>query len=279
VTRAAAVLFAAAVLCGAAGAAQPSPWKSVTVQKSSGGVTAVMTVERRKTKYDATDSRNLHLTVKVDGKTVLDKSLCNALRCGIAAQQTLSLARLSGGMPDVVLDYYTGGAHCCFWSLIVVPSGKTLVHDWGDAGYRIVHYRGAPQLVSADDRFAYEFTSFAASGLPVQVWAITPDGALSHPDVLENVTETRLDLVKKDAAVWWKAYVSQRGKPDADVRGVLAAWCADQYRLGQRPACGDELAKALVKGWIKGEPDWPSNGKYIALVHKDLAAWGYPLNP
>jgi hypothetical protein len=277
--RATVVILAAAVLCGAAGAAQPSQWKTVTVRKSAGGVTAVMTVQRRKTKYDATDSRNLHLTVAVDGKTVLDTGLCTPLRCGIETQQTLSLHKLSGGTPDVLLDYYTGAAHCCFWSLIVTPTGRQIVHDWGDAGYRIVSFRGAPQLVSADDRFAYEFTSFAASGLPVQVWAITPDGALSHPDVLENVTQTRLDLVKKDAAVWWKAYVSQRGKPESDVRGVLAAWCADEYRLGRRPECGDELAQALVKGWIDGVPDWPSNGRYIALVHKDLAAWGYPLNP
>jgi hypothetical protein len=277
--RATVVLLGAAILCGAAAAAQPGPWKTVTVQRSAGGVTAVMTVQRRKTKYDATDSRNLHLRVTVDGKSTFDKSLCTPLRCGIETQQILSLHKLSGGTPDVVLDYYTGGAHCCFWSLIVTPTGKSIVHDWGDSGYKIVAFHGVPQLVSADDRFAYAFTSFAGSGLPVQVWAITPDGALSHPDQLVNVTQTRLDLVKKDAAVWWKAYVSQRGRPDSDVRGVLAAWCADEYRLGGKLKCSDELAQALVKGWIKGVPYWPSNGKYIALVRKDLAAWGYPAHP
>jgi hypothetical protein len=279
VIRATLVVLAAAALCGTASAAVPAPWKTVTVTKSSGGVTAVMTIERRKTKYDIGDSRNLHLKVTVDGKTILDKSLCNPIRCGIGTEQTLSLHKLSGGTPDVVLDYYTGGAHCCFWSLIVAPTGKTIEHDWGDPGYRIVRYEGVPQLVSGDDRFAYVFTSFAGSGMPVQVWAITPDGELNHPDVLENVTQTRLDLVKKDAAVWWRAYVSERSKTDSDVRGVLAAWCADEYRLGQKAACDAELAKALKNGWIKGVPDWPSNAKYIALVHKDLAAWGYPAHP
>jgi hypothetical protein len=276
VIRATVAVLAAVALCGTAGAAQPAPWKTLTVTKSSGGVTAVMTVEKRKTKYDIADSRNLHLKVTVDGKTILDKSLCTPLRCGIGTEQTLSLHKLSGGTPDAVVDYYTGGAHCCFWSLIVAPTGKTITHDWGDPGYRIVRYKGVPQLVSGDDRFAYTFTSFAGSGMPVQVWAITPDGELNHPDVLENVTQTRLDLVRKDAAQWWKAYVTQRG---ADVRGVLAAWCADEYRLGQKTTCDAELAEALKKGWIKGVPDWPSNAKYIALVHKDLAAWGYPAHP
>jgi hypothetical protein len=279
VIRAALVLVVAAVLSGAAGAATPAPWKTVTVHKSSGGVTAVMTIEKRKTKYGFYDSRNMHLAVTVDGHTILDRSLCSPLRCGLGTEQILSLHKVSGGTPDVFLDYYTGGAHCCFWSFIVTPTGKTIDHDWGDPGYRIVSYQGAPQLVSADDRFAYEFTSFAGSGLPVQVWAITPDGELNHPDELVNVTQTRLDLVKKDAAVWWKAYVSERGKAESDVRGVLAAWCADEYRLGQKSACDAELAKALQKGWIKGVPDWASNAKYIALVHKDLAAWGYPAHP
>jgi hypothetical protein len=238
-----------------------------------------MTVERRKTMYDAPDSRNLHLLVTVEGKTVLDQRLCTPLRCGILTNQILSLHRLSGGTPDTVLDYYTGGAHCCFWSLIITPTGKKIVHDWGDPGYRVVQYKGVPQLLSADDRFAYEYTSFAASGMPVQVWAITPDGSPDHPDALVNVTQDRPDLVKKDAAQWWKAYTTERGKPDGDVRGVLAAWCADEYRLGQKPACDAALAQALKKGWIKGVPDWPSNAKYIALVHKDLARWGYPAHP
>ncbi len=276
--RATVVLLAAAVLCGTAGAAQPAPWKTVTVRKSAGGVTAVMTIERRKTKYDATDSRKLHLTVTVDGKTILDKNLCTPLRCGIETEQTLSLHKLSGGTPDVLLDYYTGGAHCCFWSLIVTPTGKTIDHDWGDPGYRIVRYQGVPQLVSADDRFAYEFTSFAGSGLPVEVYSITPDGQLQHPDELVNVTQTRLDLVRKDAAQWFTGYKKERG-PGGDVRGVLAAWCADEYRLGQKAACDAELAKALHMGWLKGVPDWPANSKYIAFLHEKLAAWGYPAHP
>jgi hypothetical protein len=234
-----------------------------------------MTIERRKTSYGAPDSRNLRLVVTVAGKTIFDRALCNPVRCGPGTEQTLSLRNLWGdARPEALLDYYTGGAHCCFATLLVLPDGrrpgKLLSHDWGDPGYRFELHAGAPQLVSADDRFAYEFTAFAASGLPVQVWAVSPAGAF------ENITQTRLDLVRQDAARWWKAYTSERGKPEGDVRGVLAAWCADEYRLGQKAACDAELGRALARGWIKGVPDWPSNAKYIALVHRDLAAWGYP---
>ena len=109
---------------------------------------------------------------------------------------------------------------------------------------------GAPVFVTADDRFAYEFTSFAASGLPVEVLAIGAHG------VMNDVTQSQLDLVKKDAAQWWHAYMSQRGKSaEDDIRGVLGAWCADEYRLGDKAACDAELASALEEGLPEGAGD------------------------
>ena len=123
---------------------------------------------------------------------------------------------------------------------------------------------------SADDRFAYAFTAFAASGLPIQVWTINQNG------VLTNVTRTQPDLIKKDALVWWHAYVSQRGKGvESDVRGVLAAWCADEYLLGDGPACTAELKTAVAKGYVSGAGFWPSGTKFVAALHKSLSKWGY----
>ncbi len=129
---------------------------------------------------------------------------------------------------------------------------------------------GAPVFVTADDRFAYAFTSFAASGLPVEVFAIGAHG------VMNDVTQSQLTLVKKDAAQWWHAYTSLRGKSaEDDIRGVLGAWCADEYRLGDKAACDAELASALKKGYLKGPGIWPQNAKYIAFLHRELAKWGY----
>src|SRR5262249_26106832 len=108
-----------------------------------------------------------------------------------------------------------------------------------------------------------------ASGMPAQVWTIDPAGKLV------DITKTRLDLVRNDLKEWWNAYVSQRGKPDGDIRGVLAAWCADEYRLGARTAGTRELAKALSKHWLVGPDVWPQNKAYIAALGKTLAKWGY----
>ena len=35
---------------------------------------------------------------------------------------------------------------------------------------------GRTLILSADDRFAYAFTAFAGSGLPIQVWTINTNG-------------------------------------------------------------------------------------------------------
>ena len=235
-----------------------------------------MTIERRRTSYGIPDSRDLRLTVTVAGKTVFARS--SAPRSAAASppsSSSRSTTLWGDGLPEAVLDYYTGGAHCCFATLVVLPDGRAprqapCAQTGATPATRSGATAGTVDLVSADDRFAYAFTSFAASGLPVQVWTIDRDGAFA------DVTQTRLDLVRKDAAQWWKAYTSERGKADSDTRGVLAAWCADEYRLGRKAACDAELASALAKGYLQGSNIWPENARFIALLHRELASWGYP---
>jgi hypothetical protein len=265
----------AAALVPAASAGAPGPWKTITLEKRHGSLNAVLTVQRWKTRYGAFEFRRMKLVVRNGGHTVFNRLLCSEDRCSIASQHWLDLKNVWGdAAPEVVLDTYTGGAHCCFESLIVLTggghAGHAISHFWGDPGYSVKTLGGAPVFVTADDRFAYAFTSFAASGLPVEVFAIGAHG------VMNDVTQSQLTLVKKDAAQWWHAYTSLRGKSaEDDIRGVLGAWCADEYRLDDKAACDTELASALKKGYLKGPGIWPQNAKYIAFLHRELAKWGY----
>jgi len=206
-----------------------------------------MTVERRTRGPGFYDFRKLKLVVRVDGKTVVDRLLCSDLRCGPGSHHGLALQN--------VYD----GPH----------RGRLIDRNWGDPGYEGQLHDGRYEFITNDDRFAYRFTAFAASGMPAQVFTIDPTGRLVE------VTKTRLDLVRKDARQWWGAYVSYRGKPDGDIRGVLAAWCADEYRLGDKGACTAELGTALKNGWLKGPNVWPQNRAYITVLLKTLAKWGY----
>jgi hypothetical protein len=233
-----------------------------------------MTVQRRTRGSGFYEYRRLQLLVKVGGKTVVDRLLCANGRCGPGSHHGLSLQNVyDGPLREPVVSVFTGGAHCCFETLIALVDGphrgRLIDKDWGDPGYEGQLHDGQYEFISNDDRFAYAFTSFAASGMPAQVWTIDPSGKLV------DITKTRLDLVRKDAKQWWKAYISYRGKTDGDIRGVLAAWCADEYRLGAKAACTAELGKALARHWLVGPDVWPQNGAYIAALANKLAKWGY----
>jgi hypothetical protein len=269
------VVSAAAALLALPASGSGPQWRTLTVTKHAGPITAVMTIQRRAHGPGFYDYRKLRLVVKNAGKTVVDRLLCANLRCSPGSNHLLDLQNVWGGpLDEAVLSVYTGGAHCCFESLVALVDGpfrgRLLDRNWGDPGYGGHRHDGSFEFVSADDRFAYEFTAFAASGLPVQVWTIDPHARFV------DVTKTRLDLVRSDAKQWWKAYVSERGKQDGDVRGVLAAWCADEYRLGDKATCAAELGKALTEGWLDGAGGlWPRNRAYVAAVAKSLAKWGY----
>jgi hypothetical protein len=133
----------------------------------------------------------------------------------------------------------------------------------------VIRSGGRPLIRTNDDRFAYKFTDYAASGFPIVLYAIDAAGHLV------DVTTSYPALIRADAATWWKAYVHLRGGRDEDTRGVLAAWCADQYLLGKQQACTAALAQASRHGWIGGFGEPTGDAKYIALLHRTLAAWGY----
>lgn len=93
-----------------------------------------------------------------------------------------------------------------------------------------VDHRERPELVSRDDRFAYAFTSFALSYFPSRIW---------HFDRgrLIDVTRRFPTEVAGDATGHWRSYVKLR-QERLDVRGVLAAWLADQYQRGRGRRAG-----------------------------------------
>ena len=265
---------AAALLTGSASAA--SPWKAFKITKQAGPISASLSGERQGESYGG-HFRNLELVVKNGSKTVYSHPYCNPERCSFGTQHGLKLQNVWGGsLDEVIVSNYTGGAHCCFQTLVVLVdgprAGKTLSVDWGDLGYHGEVHDGTFEFVSGDDRFAYEFTSYAGSGFPLAVAAINPAGT-----AFTDVTTTRLDLVRKDAASYWKPYLSDRGKgPNAnDVRGVFAAWCADEYTLGLGATCQTELASGVKAGYLNGVGTWPSGPKFASALKKFLRQTGY----
>lgn len=136
-----------------------------------------------------------------------------------------------GSDPEVVVDVYTGGAHCCTYSMIYrYDSTKkqyvSVQHSWGNSGYRLedLDRDGQVEFRSVDDRFAYAFTSYAASAYPMMIWRYRNGEMI-------DVTRQYPKLIYSHAYGLWQTY--QEIKADGEVKGVLAAYLADKYLLGQ----------------------------------------------
>src|SRR5215203_4249151 len=160
-----------ALACAAAAAVVPvgiaaaSPLHSKTA--TAGSVRA--TITWRNARYF--EAKDLRLRITRSGVPALDTK-----RLGVDRPQTIRARGLdANGEPEVMVDFYTGGAHCCFYSRLYHFDGSTYVvfkHLWGDFTYGLhdLNGDGAPELQSVHDRFAYAFTSYAASAFPLQIW-------------------------------------------------------------------------------------------------------------
>jgi hypothetical protein len=129
---------------------------------------------------------------------------------------------------------------------------------------------GVPELRSFDDHFAYAFTDFADTWFPPQIWQFRAGS-------LNNVTRNFPALIKSDAKKTLRI-LRGRARHSRDLRGVVAAYVADQYLLGH-PARGWKVVRSarkqgLLNGLGRGDP-WPRNQRFVKSLRKFLSKNGY----
>ena len=95
--------------------------------------------------------------------------------------------------------------------------------------------------MTGDDRFAYAFTGYSDSVFPIQIWDF--DGGRFH-----NTTRAFPVEIRQDRDRWWKLYLKTRDSTARSGRGVLAAYLADEYLLGQERQGWSALRKAEERG-------------------------------
>ena len=178
--------------------------------------------------------------------------------------------------PEVSIDLYTGGAHCCTYTVVWRYDGARYLRTlawWGNAGYRLAQLdRGrALELVSADDRFASAFTAYAASSSPIRIWTFDRGR-------LVDVTRRFPRVVERDARRQWELYREIRRGEHREVRGVLAAWLADQYLLGRAASGRRTLEAAYARGELgraERVDGYPAGRAYLRKLLAFLSAKGY----
>lgn len=165
--------------------------------------------------------------------------------------------------PEVLLDTFWGGAHCCYQTRIfrhdtTTGAYRMLTRTWGDPQPGLTGLGGpTPEFLGADERFAYALgVSYAESSFPVRTWAYR-NGALV-------VTTARHPaLVRRDMAAQWGYYrraLAEGFRPTS----YLAAYLADAITLHRGAAAWRRVRAA--------EPDQP---RMLTAIRRQLTKWGY----
>lgn len=265
------VLAASALLAPAA--------LATTQTATQGTVTATFTFTGKFPSY-----KRLRLTIARSGSVVYDRPV-SSKACGtICAPQATGKASSvhvidldDTGQPNVVLDLYTGGAHCCSVEQVFTFDPETSTYamterNFGDPGERIedLNHDRHFEFVTADDRFAYAFTDFAASGLPLQILTFSGGG-------FQDVTKRYPKLIARDATTWLKAFKGMARDHYSDSVGVIAAWAADEYRLGKSAAANRYLHQQAKAGHLKSAlgASEPHGQKFVTALERFLRRHGY----
>jgi hypothetical protein len=271
--------FAPLVVCLAACAAAPAQAAAKTETATSGQVTATLTYA-----HDAKDSSysDLHLVIQRGGSVALDQAVRSsdcADACwpgaGALDSKSVSVRDLNGdGEPEVVLDLFTGGAHCCLVTQVFALDGATyrlIEHNFADPGYTLKELNGdgVPEFSSGDYRFEYSLASYAGSFVPIQVWRFKDGG-------FADVTREFPKLIRADSKRHWRyyrKYIGRRAPYNDPGLGALAAWAGDEYLLGHGARVQSELRSALRRGWLNG--GFTHGRGTIRALNRLLADSGY----
>ena len=230
--------------------------------------------------YDSENTlfTNLHLTVSRNGSVLLDEAIqqpetqVEPARY-FAHKKSVAVRDLDGGgEPEVVLDLYSGGAHCCWSTQVYRYTASTnaylvVTHGWGNADYRAVdvdHDR-LPEFVSGDDRFAYVFTDFAGSSFPLRIWNYR--GAR-----FDDVTLRFPARIRHDSRRQWHWALAKQTR--ADNRGYLAAWTADRCLLRHCASAFKRLDVLRRQGRIGHGWDRTAR-RYLKHLRRFLRHTGY----
>jgi hypothetical protein len=260
-----------------------APGTVVTTTAALAGVTVTMTGTATSVAGGDTALTGAQLTVSMDAhhfseavtppagtSMVIPWSLA-PLPAGSSSptSDALCLARFPDqSLPTVLLGLDTGGAHCCtvVRALPISSTGLAPAVDdnVGNPAVALESDGDDAMIVTADNAFAYQFSSYALSGLPLKLEQFTPGRFV-------DITSQRPDLLTADAAMWWRNFTNS---PDNGL-GLLAPWVADECRLGQSTSAWATVQQLLAQGKLVGPAGWPSGAAYVQALHTFLSGHGY----
>ncbi|MGI8512801.1 MAG: hypothetical protein ACR2NH_09265 [Solirubrobacteraceae bacterium] len=250
---------------------------AVTETAASGGVSAAFSYD--KSGGDFPQYSNLRLAIVREGVPGFNGPVAGAgdgvgPGAGIGKKSLVARDLDGDGEPEVLVKLFSGGAHCCTISAIYRHVGTGYApstHNWADTGFRIRDLGGdaRPELLSADARFAFLYSSFAESRFPIRILRY-------KAGKLTSVTRRFPRLIRRDLRRQKRSF--RRLRKHLNPRGALAAVVADQYLLKHRKAARRSLRGALRRGELGKTGDFHTGAfgrAYIRSLKRFLTRTGY----
>jgi hypothetical protein len=223
--------------------------KPAAQEISQGGVKATLSyIEEKSEEGDVT--RIPVATITADGKEIakLEGDSTGFTDPPVSVQ----IAELdpSNSRPEVVVSFYTGGAHCCSDTSVVTSSADGATWTTVDVG----EFDGGPLLATdldgdgryefapRDNAFLYAFACYACSTAPLEVLAV-------ENGMVKNVTTDPRFKPAHEATL--KFIIEE--VPDSEVNGFLAGYVGEKILLGE----GKEAWELMLTYYDKTS-DWGS---------------------
>jgi hypothetical protein len=214
---------------------------------SQGSVRAILGYAEEKSE-EGEVSRTPSVTIFVDGQEV---AKLDGENTGLADPPvSVQIAEIdpSNAQPEVVVSFYTGGAHCCSDTSVVTSNKdgsawQTVAVGEFDGGPLLatdVNGDGRYEFKTRDNAFLYAFACYACSQAPLQLISV-------ENGEVKNITADA--LFKPAHAAYLKTMIAE--VPDEEVNGFLAGYVGEKILLGEGKQVWD-----LMLGHYDKASDW-----------------------
>ena len=214
---------------------------------AQGAVKASLTYIEEKSE-DGDVTRVPVVTISADGKEVAKLEGDNTGFADPPLSVQIAEMDASNRYPEVVVSFYSGGAHCCSATSVVEasPDGETWAtvdvgeFDGGPLLATDLDGDGRYEFAPRDNAFLYAFACYACSVAPLEVLAVEGGAA-------KNVTEDPRFKPAHQAAL--KGIIDE--VPEEEVNGFLAGYVGEKILLGEGKAAWD-----LMLTYYDKTSDW-----------------------
>lgn len=148
---------------------------------------------------------------------------------------------------QILIDYFTGGAHCCFYTFIGdFNDDRFKIVDsimWGNGGYEAkdIDNDGQMEIVGSSDIFAYAFTNYAETRFPTIIYKYEHGKLKLVNKEFTDIIEKEIADFKKDVQDFvTKGYECPQNDTDdtfntdaGSLKTMLAPIVADYHSIGK----------------------------------------------